>query len=111
MQAARNGTAASRCTDAGRLGGSNAAPETSKPGKSRKKRPTALASLDPERADAEKLLKLVREHWGIETRPHSVRDFTYDEDRCRARAGHTPRNLACVSNLAIAIIRLDSRFE
>ena len=53
----------------------------------------------------------MRGHWTIENRNHYVRDFTYDEDRCRVRARHTPRNLTCVSNMAIAIIRLDARFE
>ena len=42
---------------------------------------------------------------------HCVRDFTCDGDRCRVHAGHAPRSLACLSSIAIAIIRLDSRFD
>ena len=38
----------------------------------------------------------------IENRLHYVRDFTYDEDRCRAYVRHMPRNLACLTNAAIA---------
>ena len=34
-----------------------------------------------------------------------------DEDRCRARSAHLPRNLACLTNLAITIVRLKGRFE
>ena len=34
----------------------------------------ALTSLGPEQAGPEELLKLVREHWGIENRLHYVRD-------------------------------------
>ena len=44
----------------------------------------ALTSLPPGRAGTEQLAALVRNHWQIENRLHYVRDFTYDEDRCRA---------------------------
>ena len=44
----------------------------------------SLTSLGAERAGPEELLALVRNHWHIENRLHYVRDFTYDEDRCRA---------------------------
>ena len=40
---------------------------------------------------------------------HYVRDFTCDRDRCPVRTGHTPRNRACLRN--IAIIPLDPRFD
>ena len=57
------------------------------------------------------LLALVRNHWHIENRLHYVRDFTYDEDRCRAYVRHLPRNLACLTNVAIAIERCSGRFR
>ena len=47
-----------------------------------------------------------RGHWGIENRLHYVRDMAYDEDRCRARTGNTPRTLGCLRNLAIGLLRL-----
>ncbi len=71
----------------------------------------ALTSLGPEQAGPEKLQKLVRQHWHVENRLHYVRDFTYDEDRCRAYVGHLPRNLSCLTNAAIAIVRRDERFQ
>ena len=40
-----------------------------------------------------------------------MRDFTYDEDRCRAWVHHLPRNLACLTNAAIAIVRCKGRFR
>ena len=40
-----------------------------------------------------------------------MRDVSYDEDRCRVRTGHLPRNLACLTNLAISIVRLKGRFD
>ena len=63
------------------------------------------------RAGPEELLALVRNHWHIENRLHYVRDFTYDEDRCRAYVRHLPRNLACLTNVAIAIVRCSGRFR
>ena len=71
----------------------------------------SLTSLGAERAGPEELLALVRNHWHIENRLHYVRDFTYDEDRCRAYVRHLPRNLACLTNVAIAIVRCDGRFR
>ena len=71
----------------------------------------SLTSLGAERAGLELLLALVRNHWHIDNRVHYVRDFTYDEDRCRAYVRHLPRNLACLTNAAIAIVRCKGRFR
>ena len=71
----------------------------------------SLTSLGTDRAGPEELLALVRNHWHIENRLHYVRDFTYDEDRCRAYVRHLPRNLACLTNVAIAIVRCSGRFR
>ena len=46
-----------------------------------------------------------------EPAPLCARDFTYDEDRCRAWVRHLPRNLACLTNVAIAIVRTHGRFR
>ena len=70
-----------------------------------------LTSLGPKRAGPQDLLALVRNHWVIENRVHYVRDFTYDEDRCRAHVRHLPHNLSCLTNAAIAIVRCDGRFS
>ena len=71
----------------------------------------SLTSLGADRASPKELLALVRNHWHIENRLHYVRDFTYDEDRCRAYVRHLPRNLACLTNAAIAIVRTNGRFR
>ncbi len=70
-----------------------------------------LTSLGPGQAGPGELAALVRHHWHIENRLHHVRDFTCDEDRCRARVGNLPRNLACPTNAAISIVRHERRFE
>jgi predicted transposase YbfD/YdcC len=49
--------------------------------------------------DAEKLLDLIRRHWGIENRCHWVLDVTFNKDQCRARMGHAAQNLALLRKL------------
>jgi predicted transposase YbfD/YdcC len=62
-----------------------------------------ITSLRPEKTSPEQLLALVRSHWCIESL-HWVRDMAFDEDRCRIRTGHGPRNLASLRNLALTLI-------
>ena len=70
----------------------------------------ALTSLGPDETTPEQLAAMIRNHWHIENRLHYVRDFTYDEDRCRAYVRDMPRNLACLTNAAISIIRCQTDF-
>ena len=62
-----------------------------------------VTSLSPAEAGPDRLLALVRAHWGIENRLHHVRDVSMDEDRCRVRAGG--RALASIRNLGLSLIR------
>lgn len=62
-----------------------------------------ITSLAPNQAGPERLLELIRTHWGIENKLHHVRDVTMNEDRCRVRAGARP--LATLRNTAIGMIR------
>ena len=62
-----------------------------------------VTSLPASEAGPDRLLALVRAHWGIENRLHYVRDVSMDEDRCRCRAGG--RALASIRNLALSLIR------
>ena len=82
-----------------------------KQGKGCRETAYGLTSLGAEQAGPEEIAALVRHHWHIENRLHYVRDFTYDEDRCRAHVGNLPRNLACLTNAAISIVRYEGRFE
>ena len=66
----------------------------------------AVTSLLPERASAERLLELNREHWAIENKVHYVRDRTFDEDRSQVRKKAAPRVMATLRNLAISVLRL-----
>ena len=50
-----------------------------------------LTSLGVAEAGPDELLNIVRRHWEVENRVHYVRDFSYDEDRCRAAASRARR--------------------
>src|SRR5262249_37891781 len=62
--------------------------------------------LSPEKASPARLLTLNRNHWCIENALHYVRDFTFDEDRCRIRKHAGARVMASLRNLAISLLRL-----
>ena len=62
-----------------------------------------VTSLTAAEAGPERLLDLSRTHWAIENRLHYVRDVSFNEDRCRVRAG--ARALAAIRNLVLYLIR------
>lgn len=64
-----------------------------------------VTSLAPDRASADCLLHLVRNHWRIENRSHWVRDVTFTEDQSRVHRGAVPRVMATLRNTAIGLIR------
>ncbi len=63
-----------------------------------------ITSLPPDRADAETLLRLTRQHWGIENRVFYVRDVTLGEDPCRVRTGSAPIILSTLRNIALNLL-------
>ena len=66
-----------------------------------------VTSLSRTQADAKRLLRLSREHWGsIENGLHYVRDKTLDEDRCTITSGSAPENLATVRNTGLNLLRM-----
>src|SRR5439155_25550693 len=64
-----------------------------------------ITSLAPGRADAARLLRGRRAHWGIENRSHWVRDVTFGEDRSRVRVCSIPEVLAALRNATIGLLR------
>jgi predicted transposase YbfD/YdcC len=64
-----------------------------------------VTSLTRERADAGRLLALVRGHWQIENQSHWVRDVTFDEDRSQVRCGNIPQVMAALRNTVIGLMR------
>jgi predicted transposase YbfD/YdcC len=64
-----------------------------------------VTSLALERADAGRLLALLRAHWHIENKSHWVRDVTFDEDRSQVRCGNIPQVMAAFRNTVIGLFR------
>jgi predicted transposase YbfD/YdcC len=62
---------------------------------------TSLSAAVP----ARQLLRLIREHWHIENRLHSVRDVTLGEDASQVRSGAAPQALAAVRNAVVGLLR------
>lgn len=76
-----------------------------KTGEVREEVVAGVSSLPPERADAARLLVLVRGHWTIENRSHWVRDVTFDEDRSQVRCGNIPQVMAALRNTVVGLMR------
>ena len=65
----------------------------------------AVTSLSPTVAGADRLLRILREHWHIENRVHWVRDVTFDEDRSQIRTASAPQVMAALRNLTTTLVR------
>ena len=65
----------------------------------------AITSAPAEHADAARLLRVQRGHWGIENKVHWVRDVTFGEDSSRVRTGAAPEVLAACRNVVTALLR------
>lgn len=76
-----------------------------KTGEVREEVVAGVTSLTPERADAARVLALVRGHWSIENRSHWVRDVTFDEDRSQVRCGNIPQVMAALRNTVVGLMR------
>lgn len=63
-----------------------------------------LTSLGP-RVPADRLLRLIRQHWHIENRLHYVRDVTLGEDASQVRSGAAPEALAALRNALLGLLR------
>ena len=72
-----------------------------KTGEVREVRVAGVTSLAPERADAARLLALVRGHWHIEHSSHWVRNVTFDEGRSQVRCGCITQVMAALRNTGI----------
>jgi predicted transposase YbfD/YdcC len=56
-----------------------------------------ITSLTAAQANPERLLKLNKNHWGIENRLHWVRDVVLGEDAAKSRQANAPQNLAALN--------------
>ena len=63
-----------------------------------------LTSHLPESADAERILKFNRKHWGVESH-HYILDWNWNEDRCNISKKHGPENITCLRRFATGLIK------
>jgi predicted transposase YbfD/YdcC len=59
-------------------------------------------------ANARRLLRATRAHWGIENGLHWVLDVAFDEDGCRVRKEHAPENLSTLRHIALNLLRQET---
>jgi predicted transposase YbfD/YdcC len=64
-----------------------------------------IASLTRQEASPERILRIRRAHWGIETGLHYRRDVTLKEDATRMTVGNMGKVMASINNLVLALIR------
>lgn len=62
-----------------------------------------LTSLAPDEASPTRLLRLIRQYWGIESGLHYRRDVTLREDATRLSRGSAGENMAILNNLVIRL--------
>ena len=67
-----------------------------------------LTSHSPESANAERILKFNREHWGVESH-HYILDWNWDEDRCTISKKHGPANITSLRRFAVGFIKAVSK--
>lgn len=64
-----------------------------------------ITSLGREKADADRLLSIVRSHWGIENKVFYVRDQTMGEDACRVRKDSAPVIFSTLRNGVLNVLQ------
>lgn len=62
-------------------------------------------------ADAQNLGQTIRTHWGIENQVHWTLDVTFNEDRCRIRSCHSPRNFALLRRMALNALNRETTLK
>ena len=62
-------------------------------------------------ADAQIIGNAIRKHWGIENQVHWTLDVTFNEDKCRIRSFHSPRNFALLRRVALNALNHESTYR
>jgi len=64
-----------------------------------------ITSLSPQRASAQRLLELNRNHWRIENQLHWQRDTTFKEDACTLKSITAQTINAALNSFAIFLLK------
>lgn len=75
-----------------------------KTGEVRRQTVYGISNLSLSKAPPERMLALIRHHWGIENRLHWRRDATLGEDCCQTRTGAAPATLACLNSAILSLL-------
>ena len=67
-----------------------------------------LTSHEP---NAEKLQKMIRQHWAIENSCHWVLDVVWDEDASRIRNENAAQNVALLRKMALNLLKADTTIK
>jgi len=59
-------------------------------------------------ADAQRIGRAIRLHWGIENQLHWVLDVSFGEDASRIRKGHGPENMTLLRRMAISALNQET---
>ena len=65
---------------------------------------SSLSAKDPER-----LLTLIRGHWGVENTLHWSLDISFREDDCRIRQGHAAENFSRLNRIALNLLKAEKQ--
>jgi IS4 transposase len=65
-----------------------------------------ITSLPREKADATKLMSLIRAHWGIENKVFYIRDQTLGEDASRVRKKSAPVIFSTLRNSVVNVLQV-----
>jgi predicted transposase YbfD/YdcC len=58
---------------------------------------------------AEKMLAMIRSHWGIENGVHWILDMSFGEDQSRIRKENAPQNMAIIRHMALNLLKITKK--
>lgn len=61
-----------------------------------------LSSLPP---DANRLAKVIRDHWSVENSCHHILDVTYGEDHCQVQDANAAQNLSLLREMTLKVLK------
>ncbi|MCC5830730.1 MAG: ISAs1 family transposase [Phycisphaeraceae bacterium] len=76
-------------------------------GKTTCERRCYLTSHSPDKVGAQRLLEMVRGHWGVENSLHWSLDVSFDEDQRRLRCGHGAENFSRLCRIALNLLKAE----